>query len=87
MYFSLTLSVHRDQAVNGYPTLFSVGEGEGGEEEAWYLTSVTPLPVQVGPLTASSPTTIMGNVVLNQTPIGTTIGHEAHFPNDAAGSL
>jgi len=38
-------SVH--PAINGYLTLQS-WEGEGGEEEKWHPTSVTPLPVQVG---------------------------------------
>ena len=40
------LSVH--PALNGYLTLVRAGEHESGEEEVWYLTSVTLLPVPVG---------------------------------------
>jgi len=39
--FPETSSVH--PAVNGYPSLCGAGEGEGGEEEEWRPTSVTPL--------------------------------------------
>jgi len=31
-----------------YLTLFGAWEGEGGEQEEWRTTSVTPLPVQIG---------------------------------------
>ena len=46
-----TLSVYT--AGNGHSAHFRTGEGEGGEEEEWHPTSVTPLPVQVGSLTAT----------------------------------
>ena len=36
-------------------TLFWAGESEGSEEEKWLPTSVTPLLVQIGSLTATSP--------------------------------
>ena len=45
-------------AVNG--TLFRAEEGEGGEEEEWRPTPVTPLPLRVGSLTATSPTVTNG---------------------------
>jgi len=52
----LKSSVYRTK--NGHPALFRAGEGEGEdegvEEEQWHLTSVTPLPVDVGSLTATS---------------------------------
>ena len=38
------------------PTLVIVGEDESGNEEEWHLTSVTPLSVEVGFLTATSST-------------------------------
>jgi len=56
--FSKTLSVH--PTVNGYLARFGPGEGEGGKEEEWHLFSVTPLPVGVGSLTATSLTAING---------------------------
>jgi len=37
--FSETLSVH--PAANWVSTIFVTGEGEGGEEEEWLVTSVT----------------------------------------------
>ena len=40
---------------------FRAGEGEGSEEEEWLPTSVIPLSVQVGSLTATSPTAINGH--------------------------
>jgi len=52
-YFSKALTVH--PAVNGYPTLFRAGEGEGGEEEECCPISVAPSPVQVGCLPGTSP--------------------------------
>ena len=55
-------------SINGYPTLFRAGEGEGGEEEEWRSASVTPLP-RVGSLTATSPTALrsMGHLYLLST--------------------
>lgn len=47
---SLSLSVR--PAVNGHLTLFRAGEG--GEEEEGRPTSVTPLPVQIDSLSATS---------------------------------
>ena len=41
-------------AVNGYLTVFRAGASEGGEEEEWRTTSVTPLPLQAGSLAATS---------------------------------
>ena len=41
-------------ARKGYSALFRAGEGDSGEGEEWHPTSVTPLPVQVGSLTATS---------------------------------
>jgi len=48
-------------AVNVYPTGFRAGEGEGGEQNGWHPTSVTPLPVQVRSLTTTFPITIIGS--------------------------
>jgi len=35
-----------------------LGKVKSGEEEEWHPTSVTPLPVQIGSLTATSSTTM-----------------------------
>jgi len=43
-----------------YLALFSAGEGHGGEEEEWHLTSVIPSPVQIGSLTAIFSQMIIG---------------------------
>jgi len=48
--FSINLSVQ--PAGNRCPILFKAREGEGGDEEEWRPISVTPLPVEVGSLTA-----------------------------------
>jgi len=58
-----TLSVH--SAVNEYFTLFKSEEGEGGEEEEWCPTSVTPFPVQVGHANNEGSNFSMGAVELN----------------------
>jgi len=65
--FSKTRSVHPTE--NGCLTLFRAGEGKGGEEEEWRPTSVSPLPIQVGTLAATSPTQplwTMGTILPNQ---------------------
>ena len=49
----LTLFIH--PAGNRYLTLFRAVEGEGGEEEEWCHTPVTPSSVQVGSLKANPP--------------------------------
>ena len=51
--FLKTLFFH--PAVNGYPILFRPGKAEGSEEEECLPISVTPLPVQIGSLTITSP--------------------------------
>jgi len=38
---------------NGSPTLFTTGEGEGGEEQKWHYTLL--FPIQAGSVTATSP--------------------------------
>jgi len=38
-----------------YLSLFRAGEGEGSKKEEWHSILVTPVPVQVGSLTATSP--------------------------------
>lgn len=50
--FSNILSVH--PAANGNLAIFRAGKGESNKEEKWQLGSVTPLPVQVCSLTATS---------------------------------
>jgi len=52
------LTVHK--AVNGFLTLFRAEEGKGGEEEDRRSTSVSPLSIPVGSLTATSPIAIVG---------------------------
>jgi len=42
-HFSKTLLVH--WTVNGFLAFSWAGQGEGGEEERWYPTSIIPLPV------------------------------------------
>jgi len=48
-------SLFTQLAGNEYPTLFRAREGKGIEEEAWNPTSVTPMLVRDGSLTATSP--------------------------------
>jgi len=44
--------------MNGYLNHFRAGDGEGGEKEEWQLSPITPLLLQVGSLTTTSPTAI-----------------------------
>ena len=48
--------------INGYLTFFRAGESEGGEEEEWLVTSVTPLSGTSRPL--PNPIIGYGNVYI-----------------------
>jgi len=52
LYTSLNFSKTLFTPQYGYLTLF---RSEGSEKEGWHLTSVTPLPVQVGSLATATP--------------------------------
>jgi len=49
----------------GKLVLFRAGKKGDSDAKKWYCTSVTPLPVQVGSLTATSPIRLLAETTFN----------------------